>query len=343
MPDTPDSSYDFAPLPEDPAPATPPKPAPKPPAKSAPKKTPAARVSEPSGEIPLAPAPAPSPKAPAADRPTTAPRPITRPDETPGTPCPHCGFLIRGKTSRNRCPECSGSLEPSAINLLQFAPTAWTRTLAFGTLLLLPAIAAYVAAIILTWSNHSPADKYAHLAAPAFALLGTLLVTIRDPHAIEKSPFALPARLAALAVLILWLPLTLKDPTPRAAHLMLYPILLATAAHAFCLGFHLRALAIRIPSDSLAAQALNLAWILSALCLFLLTLTLFDLARPEYLALFMCAFPLIAILGALLLWAAIFSLMMTLQLFSAASAADLIATRRATTAAKATTPKTPRP
>jgi hypothetical protein len=331
MPDAPDSPYDFAPEPKDRAP------------KSPPKTPPAARVAEPEGEIPLAPAPAPSPKTPAADRPATAPRPTTVDYEAPAKPCPHCGFLIRGKTSRNRCPDCSGSLEASATSLLQFAPTAWTRTLALGALLLLPAIAAYVAAIILTWSHHSPADRYAHLAAPALAFLGTLLVTIREPHATEKSPVALPARLAALAVLVLWLPLTLKEPTARAAHLMLYPILLATAAHAFFLGFHLRSLAVRIPSDSLAAQALNLAWILAALCLFLLVLTLFDLARPEYLALFMCAFPLIAILGSLLLWAAIFSLSMTLQLFSAAGAADLIATRRATTAAKTATPKTPRP
>jgi hypothetical protein len=298
MSDATDSSYDFAPAPKEPAPPLP----------------------------DLAPAPEKSP----------APRPPLIADDSPGKPCPHCGFLIRGKTAKNRCPDCTGSLEPSAINLLQFAPTRWVRTLSLGAFLLVPAIAAYVAAIILTWLHNSPADRYSHLAAPALAFLGTLLVTAREPAPSEKSPLALPARLAALAVLLLWLPIAFREPTvanARTAHLLLYPILLASAAHAFFLGFHFRALAIRIPSDSLASQALNLAWIVAGLCLFLFVLALFDLARPEYLTLFMCAFPLIAILGSILAWAAMFSLLMSLQFRSAVAAADSIALRHASRAA----------
>lgn len=302
MSDAPDSSYDFAPLPKEPAPAPP------------------QRVTPAPEELPT--------RAPAR-------APVVA-YETPWKPCPHCGFLIRGKTAKNRCPDCTGSLEPSAVNLLQFASTGWVRTLSLGTLLLVPAIAAYVAAIILTWMHRAPADRYLHLAAPILAFLGTLLATVREPAPSEKSPLALPARLAGLAVVLLWLPLTLHAPgdaSDRAAHLLLYPILLATAAHAFCLGFHLRGLAIRIPSDTLASQALNLAWMIAGLCMFLFLLTLFDLARPEYLALFMCAFPLIAILGSLLAWATMFSLLMSLQFRNAAAAAESIAARHASRAA----------
>jgi hypothetical protein len=47
----------------------------------------------------------------------------------------------------------------------------------------------------------------------------------------------------------------------------------------------------------------------------------------------MCAFPLIAILGSILAWAAMFSLLMSLQFRSAVAAADSIALRHASRAA----------
>ncbi len=284
------------------------------------------------GEIPLVEPAAPQ-RAPAT--------PLAEP-QAPGRPCPHCGFLIRGKTTRNRCPDCSGPLDQSVAGMLQFAQKGWTRGLAWGALLLVPAIACEVAAIIVHWQEVTPLDRWLHLAGPLLALIGTWLVTRREPRDGEKSPWAWPARIAALLVLALWLPITLHPADREIGRHFLYAILPATGVMAFLLGFHLRGLAVRIPSDSLAAQAQNLAWIIGGLCLFLGGLELFDLARPEYLTLFMCAFPLIGILAGLLGWAAAFALLMGLQLFGAAAAADGIAARHAARIAKATGPANPR-
>ena len=41
--------------------------------------------------------------------------------------CPHCGFRVVGRPRGNRCPECSAALDDAAVDLIQFSPPRWTR------------------------------------------------------------------------------------------------------------------------------------------------------------------------------------------------------------------------
>ena len=64
--------------------------------------------------------------------------------------CPNCGFHVFGKTVKNRCPECTGDLAATA-ELLQFSNPAWSRTLANGALLLIPAVLLHCGAMTQSW------------------------------------------------------------------------------------------------------------------------------------------------------------------------------------------------
>ena len=268
---------------------------------------------------PQAPAPAPTRR--------VEPAPVV--DRVTERKCPLCGFVIVGKTTRNRCPECAAPLDTAAASLLQFSAPGWVRSLSYGSLLLALAVLGQIAAVIATWARQQPLGGYLHAGAPAAALLGAWLATRCEP---DTRTEALPARwlvrLFSLAVAAAWMVLAFVHLPTEARRPIMYLALLLTSGQAISLGVYLNALAIRVPSDALAWQAFNLSWIIGIECVFIVALHFVRVADVEHLQYFFCAFPMIAGMVAVLVWAAAILVMFGVQFQAVATAGEDIAYRR---------------
>ncbi|HVX83969.1 MAG TPA: hypothetical protein VH253_04060 [Phycisphaerae bacterium] len=248
--------------------------------------------------------------------------------------CPHCGFRIVGKTTRNRCPDCAAPLDLTAANLLQFSATGWVRTIAVGSLLLAAAVFGQIAAIVTSWARQ-PAGPKLHALAPAAALIAAWLVTLREPEAAgEQLPWRWMVRVLSVVVAGAWGVLAFVKLPGWAAHPALYATLVLSGGQAVSLGLYYNAVAIRVPSDSLAWQAFNLSWVIGVECVFIIVLHFVRVADVEHLQYFFCAYPMIAGMGALLVWAAGLLVMFGVQLWAVARAGDDIAYRKAQRAIK---------
>ncbi|HVS73772.1 MAG TPA: hypothetical protein VHQ47_21295 [Phycisphaerae bacterium] len=247
--------------------------------------------------------------------------------------CPHCGFRIVGKTTRNRCPDCAAPLDLTAANLLQFSATGWVRTVACGSLLLAAAVFGEIAAIVTSWAQQ-PAGPRLHSLAPAAALIAAWLVTLREREGKEQLPWRWWVRVFSVLVAGAWAVLAFANVPEWGMHPMLYVTLLLSAGQAVFLGLYYNAVAIRVPSDTLAWQSFNLSWVIALECVFIIVLHFVRVADVEHLQYFFCAFPMIAGMGAVLIWAAALLVMFGVQLWAVARAGDDIAIRKAQRAMK---------
>lgn len=294
--------------------------------------------------VPPQPAPAPPPRADIVGagggaydtvEPVEAPRPATTvttvaPEVVEERLCPHCGFRIVGRVKRARCPDCAAALDEVAVDLLQFSPAGWVRTMGGGAFLMAIGLVGFVIAVVFSWSGREPYDKWAYMAAPCVVLAAVWLLTRADPEDKGASPTRIASRVMSLVAGASWIVPIALNVHGKATLPWLYLSLVLSAGQALCVGLHMRTLAVRVPSDSLAAQALNLAGLVAFVCLFLIGLQATGAAERVNLRLgFFCAFPMIGGLLAVLGWAIVFCLMLGLQLFAAAAAGRDIAYRKA--------------
>jgi hypothetical protein len=231
-----------------------------------------------------------------------------------------------------------------ASDLLKFSAPAWSRAAAAAMTLAALGIVGHMAAAFVRFlaaAVGSPAAGerlrlVAALMHPAAALLLTIavLITTRREHrpGIEPAASGLVSRFAAAGALALWIiaaVLFFLHFSWRGTTLpVMLSALLADAALAIAYGFYGHHLAGRLPDDSLRTHTLNAGWLCGFACLMFAGCHFFDLARPAYLIAFICAFPIIALGAALLIYPILILLRLANGLRLAANDADLVATRR---------------
>lgn len=302
--------------------------------------------SSPDSSYDLAPVKPPPPPEPAAEEPPArAPAPVAAPAlpgaaaaPLPEKACPHCGFRVVGRPRNNRCPECGAQLNEAAADLLQFAPGAWTRTVAIGPLVLMIAILGHVAAVFRAYGFLHFGQPYPlHAAAAALTILGVWLLTLQDPHLQSRRLHTVwTARTLSLVLLLFWILLAAhrqQDPDVRETRVdLLFFLAQATlAALAFIVCGYARNLALRIPNDSVAHHFYLLSYLMFPFLLVAMFGHFFDLER--FIIAFFCSFPAIAVLGAIALWLMISFLRLSLDMYVAAATGQSIKERRERTIA----------
>jgi hypothetical protein len=284
-------------------------------------------------------APREEPKAdPAPPLPTRTParenKPAVRPERVaPEMVCPHCGLEIFKKPRSGRCPECAAPLDVAGTGLLQFADGEWLGQLSNGILLFALALLLDIGGIAFTLAGFPHSGDLVHLIAAATAAYGLFRATTPESGiAAEHSPTAAAARITAFTLLGLWVLLSLVAFTHStgAMKFLTTLVLLTYAVEAPLFALHLQKLAARVPNDSLAAQSLNLAWLMPGVCLALLFAAL---VRPEGSLkddpLLMLVFPLLGVLLLMILWALSVLVRLGLELRNAIAAGESIAQRKA--------------
>jgi hypothetical protein len=288
---------------------------------------------DPDAEYDFAPREEPEP-APASPAPMREAPAAVKPERiAPERVCPHCGFEIFGKLRGGRCPECAAPLDFSGSTLLQFADGEWIRRLSNGTLLFAFGLVCNIAGVTVGSCGFWNLGDFIHLFAGAAIAYGIWLATIPEVGvSAERSPTAAPARSAAITIFALWILVSLVALTHSVGAIRFFTILLLLtyAAEAALIGLHLQKLAARIPSDGLAAQSLNLAWLMPVLCLVLIAVNSF---RPQGSLrddpLLVLIFPLLGVPAIMMLWALSVVLRLGLELRNAAIAGEAIAVKKA--------------
>ena len=250
--------------------------------------------------------------------------------------CPHCGFRIYGKPRQGRCPECAAPLDLTATDLLQFSSTGWVRGLTLGMFWLALGVGGQAAAVFFAWGLSPKIGDGIHLAAACATIIGTWIITQPEPGiGTAKTSFATSSRGLSLVVATLWgvnLAAMIMHK-PYFEHCFMYLTLLAMAAQAMYLGAHLRIVATRIPSDSLATQSFNMGWLFAIMCVFFIILQYFGIANVGYLQFFFCSFPMVGGLIAIILWAMVTLIRMGFEIWQCAVTASVIAEKKAARAA----------
>ncbi len=230
--------------------------------------------------------------------------------------CTICNYEMLGKPRRGTCPECSAPVNPRATGLLQYATPSWISYVASGCLLLFTGVLLHVVAVVVgqTW-DMARAGAGLQVLASILELAGIWVVTTREAHPESmQSSFAGAARMIGVLSFIAYMGMvvmTWKNPEWTAMESpmrqMVSVILFVSAGEAFCVGFHLRHLAMRMPSDALASHTLNLSWIIALACLFLSIMTVTNgisaFYNQELGRMFMVSFPIVFGLGAVAVWA----------------------------------------
>lgn len=235
----------------------------------------------------------------AAPEPTLAPKVE---EAAPAAPvaervCPHCGFRVLGKTPRNRCPECAGDLSASD-ELLQFSSPRWPRQVAAGCFLLIPSVLLHCGAMTLAWRwDETETGAACHFVAALVGVIGAwMLATPETRRNAPGMPFRWPIRLLAIGAAVVSAMVVVAmarrgalQPVPL---LVLLQVILAGLA--LVTGLHVRALAVRIPNDSLVWWAQNCAWLVPVCALTQAVFFIMGRAKAEFMMLFMCAIPMAA-------------------------------------------------
>jgi len=273
--------------------------------------------------------------APREERVQTAAPPQDRTHQ-PVSTCQMCGYMTQGKL-RERCPQCSGTMQTGASDLLKFSSKGWLHGATFAMTLAVIGIGMHGTAAFFRFTVR-PLAAAMHPAASVVLMIAVFLATRdeRRPH-LERSPSAPLSRIAVTLATALWILAAIfyfRNRTPtaeqfRSTTLAAYlGALLADAALALCFGFYMNHLAGRIPDDSLSSHTQNSAYGCTCACLMFAFCHFIGVAAPDYMMWFVCAFPIIAVGGAFLVWPMLTLLRMATGFRHAAKEADLVAARR---------------
>ncbi len=192
-------------------------------------------------------------------------------DELPlDLPCVECDYNLRGLMPDGRCPECGTSVARSLDpRLLRFAPPTYLRTLTMGLTVIfgfgaLCVIAMMTLGIVIAFLGGEPFAAFLGglVATNLTAILGTWLLTTREPRPVRREhPLAARriARVALLVVLTLGFLHLLIDTlgmTHRRASYdtvwYAWALLFMTWVGLLALLLFLRGLMVRIPDRRLA-------------------------------------------------------------------------------------------
>ncbi len=189
-------------------------------------------------------------------------------------PCRDCKYSLRGLLLEGACPECHAPVARSVhAELLRFADPRWLKRLAWGTGLLVVAIAATgpLKVVALSMVSIARGGAILVLACATTLQIGAVwLATMPERHAlVKKRPISRPvARFSLLAGLLLaaalvqalaagWWPKALEGWAPA---LVLADGVLFLAG-IFAMGSWARSLALRMPDVKLAATTSVVTWL----------------------------------------------------------------------------------
>jgi hypothetical protein len=256
--------------------------------------------------------------------------------EAPAAPvaerlCPHCGFQVFGKMAKNRCPECSGDLSASN-DLFQFSSPAFTRSVATGLFLLVPALLLHCVAMTLTWmSDEKLPGAGCHFVAALVGMIGAWMAGNEDRrNNVSAMPTRWVMRLLAVCSFGLAVMFVLAIAARHPGPVMMLAVLnlVGLAAFGVSVGLHVRALGARMPNDSLIGWAQNLSWLVPVVALFQILFNVTGRAKAEFLMLFMCAIPMAGGFVAVALGAAWTLLRAGMEMRVCAVTAEAIVARR---------------
>jgi hypothetical protein len=259
-----------------------------------------------------------------------APAPVAAPP-VPDRLCPHCGFSVFGKMAKNRCPECSGDLSASN-DLFQFSTPAWTRSVATGLFVLVPAVLLHCVAMTMTWSSDDKLPgALCHFVAALLALVGAWMAGSEERRSnVSSLPTRWPMRFLALCSLALTVVFTIVAAANHGGPVMVLAVanLIVLAAFGLATGLHIRALAYRMPNDSLLWWSQNLSWLVPFVALFQILFNVAGRVKAEFLMLFMCSIPMAGGFSVIALAAAWTLFRAGMEMRTCATAAEAIVVRR---------------